>query len=328
MNKAYNILIITILMLLCCSCEKELQRKQEGSFVFKDKSYYVQNVRINHFAYEGDDCLLSLQAYPSTFRIDESGLTGYGSMLYLLFSAKDENPSVGEWQIAPSVGDTIFSHLISVPKEGVDTVIIRLASGRVVVDSIEDFIRYKFYLQTIEGDSITGSFEGKLIYNYSVDQLSYGSLSVDTIQTKLAQPVMWQWGNLFSSETNFFELVFYSADARFYDSGKQKDGIHFVLGFNDFQQLWPSEGIYPVGTSYSDSHILLYGHRTGSVQWGSYWQYFVTGSNRAKANILSDTTNIIKIDENNISIKFMLVDQMKNVVEGSYDGPYQIKIAK
>ena len=109
--------------------------------------------------------------------------------------------------------------------------------------------------------------------------------------------------------------------ARFSDNGTITQGVQFVLGFHSFQQNYPAVGTYPVALEPKEQ-TLLYGHRNGSVSWGSYWQTFYAGSVVGKANILSDTLSVLRWDSDTLSMTFSLKDQLGNTLQGSYCGRY------
>jgi len=90
---------------------------------------------------------------------------------------------------------------------------------------------------------------------------------------------------------------------------------------HSFQQNFPAVGSYPIALQAKEA-TAYFGHRDGSVNWGTYWQTFYSGSVVGKANILADTINILRWDADTLSMTFSLKDQLGNTVQGNYNGRY------
>lgn len=320
-----RIYCLMALLLLFCGCKKEEVAVDGGSFSFRGGKYPLAALRIEHIGYapsvsEPDSCVISVMAYPATFKKSESSSSGYGAVLNLLFSAPDFRLSDGEYPLMPQWRDSLNSCLTIYPADKSDTLVYSVNSGMMVKTDEE----YKFALTTDDGDEITGEYSGDVTYNFSVDKPECGILSFDTISCYLAEPVVYDWDNLFSSETSYREFVFYSTDSRFTDGGKIRNGVQFVLGFNLDNEKNMPVGEYAVTNDFSRPNTLAYGHKVSNTAWGSYWQVFRNGSAAGKANILSESLTIDKYDEKNISLTFTFTDQLNNTVTGEYNGGYEI----
>lgn len=306
----------TVIML--CSCKKEEVTASGGSFSFQGNRYPLYNLRIEHIGYEEENFILALSAYPSTYKKTESASSGNGAVLSLYFSIQEERFSDGDYELLAQWSDSLFSNLTIYPVENTDTAVYNIKSGTLKKEAE----KYTFSLATEDDENITGEYHGNETYNFSVDKQAYGTLSFDTINCSLSRPVVYDWGNIFSSETSYRELVFYSTDSRFTDQGKFRNGVQLVLGFNlDNQKNMPA-GVYPVSNDYNMPDRLLYGHKVSNTAWGCYWQVFRNGSTAGKANILSESLTIDRFDDNGISFSFVFTDQLDNTVTGEYDGIY------
>ena len=318
------IIIVLLLSLFLCSCEKEEVVVQGGSFQYADTSYPIKKVKVEHVGYASEDYLLRFLAYPVTYNVSETSTSGYGAVIDAYFASSTKDFEVGG--VYELVLDS--SYLIvypEIPKGDTtyhDTLYYHIASGELRVDTADGYRTFKFDMLMADGDSIVGSFLGKYTYNYTLDQRGYGELAFDTIACQLATPVMMNWGHLFSENSNYFEFTFYSTDSRFADAGKIKSGVQFVVGVHDVQQEWPAAGNYLVSMDAGGAMSVLYGHKLKNTAWGTYWQMFYNSSAIGKANVVEGSAEIISIDDKSLNMTFTFVDQLGNEVVGKYGGPY------
>ena len=320
----WRLTIIAILLsLFLCSCEKEKVVVQGGSFRFQESGYAIKRVKVEHIDYVEDDYLLRFLAYPATYTVSETGASGYGCVIDARFVSSTKDFEVGETYELHS-DSSFLIHYPEIPKGDTlkhDTISWHIASGQLKVDTADGYRTFKFGFVTADGDSIVGSYLGEYQYNYVLDQRGYGELQFDTISCRLAMPVMHDWDNLFSENSNYFEFTFYSVDSRFTDVGKIKSGVQFAVGVHDMQDVQPCEGEYLVSKSADESSV-YYGHKLKNTPWGTYWQVFYNSSAIGKANVVEGSASIVKIDDSWLTMTFSFVDQLGNVVVGEYDGPY------
>ncbi len=300
-------------MILLFSCKPSQEDiKIAGSISLNGTSYPLTSARVIHVGYADAD---------STQFILHTTFAGYQSTINLFLIAPDNDflTSITYDRLAT---DTI-SYIALI--ESNDT--LRITAASVTVDSLDDatargknWLRYTIHL-TVDDATADGSFTGPHTINYTVDQPSGGNISFDTISVGLARPTLYRWNHFFCDFSNYFELKFYSSNARFSDNGNISQGLQFVLGFHSFQQNYPAVASYPVALEPAEQ-TLLYGHREGSVNWGTYWQTFYAGSVIGKANILTDTAYVLHWDADSLSLLFTMKDQLGNDVIGSYSGCY------
>lgn len=317
-------IIILLLSLFLCSCEKEKVVVQGGSFGWGESKYSIKKVKVEHVGYEEEEYLLRFLAYPATYKVSETTTSGYGVVVDAKFLSATKDFEVGESYELYS--DSSFLILYpEIPKGDTtyhDTIYYHIASGELKVDTADGYRTFKFAMLTVDGDSVVGSYLGEYIYNYTLDQRGYGELAFDTVVCQLAMPVMRNWGYLFTENSNYFEFTFYSVDSRFVDAGKIKSGVQFVVGVHDAQEEYPVAGDYSVSMKADDVKSVFYGHRLNNTAWGTYWQMFYNGSSVGKANIVAGDAKIVNIDEQSLNMTFTFVDQLGNEVVGAYEGPY------
>ncbi len=321
-----------LLILAMFSCKK----KQEsiaisGSFALEGTSYSLTSLRIDHVGYAatwptpGDTS--AIEPYDSARFILCAHFSGYQGNVVLYLVAPDNDFLVGTTYDC-LYGDSLSC--ITLTTNG-DTTQRSVLSATLNVDSIDDheasgknWLSYHFSLM-VEGSSspvqVSGQFVGPRTVNYTVDQPSYGVISFDTITAGLARPSLYRWNHLFCDDSNYFELKFYSNEARFSDNGNISHGVQFVIGIHSFQQNFPAAGDYPVSME-AEEATAFFGHKDGSVNWGTYWQVFYNNSVIGKANILSDTLHIHSCTTDSISLSFSFNDQLGNIVAGNYSGRY------
>ena len=317
-------IIILLLSLFLCSCEKEKVVVQGGSFRYAGISYPIKKVKVEHVGYESEDYLLRFLAYPATYNVSEISTSGYGAVIDARFVLETKDFEVGEMYqlISDSSRLVIYPEIPKGDTTYHDTIYYHIASGELRVDTADGYRTFKFDMLTADGDSIVGSYLGEYTYNYTLNQRGYGELAFDTIACQLAMPVMMNWGHLFSENSNYFEFTFYSTDSRFADAGKIKSGVQFVVGVNDIQEEYPIAGDYLVSVRADDATSVYYGHKLKNTAWGTYWQVFYNSSAIGKANVVEGSAEIISIDDKSLNMTFEFVDQLGDKVVGSYEGPY------
>lgn len=317
--------VIFVLTVLCAffGCKKkDSVLKPHGSFTYDESSYGVNSIRIDHVAYnESDDYVLKFTAFPSGMTVSQTSHSGHGTYIELFLEAPDNELRPGG-EYTKMAKDSV-SRLISVSESGDTAWMVNISSARVSVSAAEnDFTQYDFTLTDETGKNISGSFVGKPVLNYSVDQPAFGELRFDTIECYLAKPSLYKWGSMFAENVNYYELKFCSTDARFNDNGKLTDGIMFVVGFHSVNSDFPVAGTYNISTV-ADDMTLYFGQKVGNANWGTYWIVFSSGSQKGKANILSGTLNLNTFTNEEVDASFNMTDQLKNTVEGYFDGPYR-----
>ena len=317
-------IIVLLLSLFLCSCEKEKVVVQGGSFGWGESKYSIKNVKVEHVGYENEDYLLRFLAYSATYKVSETTTSGYGVVLDARFLSATKDFEIGG--VYRLVSDSSYVIVYpEIPKGDTtyhDTLYYQLVNGELRVDSVDGYRTFSFSLITADGDSVVGSYLGDYTYNYTLDQKGYGELAFDTISCQLAMPVMMNWGHLFSENYNYFEFTFYSTDARFADAGKIKSGVQFVVGVHNVQEEYPTAGDYSVSKKADDAMSVFYGHKLNNTAWGTYWQVFYNSSAIGKANVVEGSAKIISIDEMSINMTFSFVDQLGDEVVGKYEGPY------
>ena len=317
-------IIVLLLSLFLCSCEKEKVVAQGGSFRFQESGYAIKRVKVEHVDYAGDDYLLRFLAYPATYTLSETSASGYGAVIDAYFVSSTKDFEVGEMYqlISDSSRLVIYPEIPKGDTTYHDTIYYHIASGELKVDTADGYRTFNFGILTVDGDSITGSYFGEYIYNYVLDQRGYGELAFDTISCQLAMPMMMNWGHLFSESSNYFEFTFYSTDSRFADAGKIKSGVQFVVGVHDVQEEYPIAGDYLVSVRADDTPSIYYGHKLKNTAWGTYWQMFYNSSAVGKANVVEGSAVIESIDDKLLNMTFTFIDQLGNEVVGRYEGPY------
>ena len=317
-------IIILLLSLFLCSCEKERVVVQGGSFGWGESKYSIKKVKVEHVGYAEEEYLLRFLAYPATYNVSETSTSGYGAVIDARFASSTKDFEVGEMYqlISDSSRLVIYPEIPKGDTTYHDTIYYHIASGELRVDTADGYRTFKFDMLTADGDSIVGSYLGEYTYNYTLDQRGYGELAFDTIACQLAMPVMMNWGHLFSENSNYFEFTFYSTDSRFVDAGKIKSGVQFVVGVHDIQEEYPIAGDYLVSVRADDATSVYYGHKLKNTAWGTYWQVFYNSSAIGKANVVEGSAEIISIDDKSLNMIFEFVDQLGDKVVGSYEGPY------
>ena len=317
-------IIILLLSLFLCSCEKERVVVQGGSFGWGESKYSIKKVKVEHVGYAEEEYLLRFLAYPATYNVSETSTSGYGAVIDARFASSTKDFEVGEMYqlISDSSRLVIYPEIPKGDTTYHDTIYYHIASGELRVDTADGYRTFKFDMLTADGDSIVGSYLGEYTYNYTLDQRGYGELAFDTIVCQLAMPVMMNWGHLFSENSNYFEFTFYSTDSRFVDAGKIKSGVQFVVGVHDIQEEYPIAGDYLVSVRADDATSVYYGHKLKNTAWGTYWQVFYNSSAIGKANVVEGSAEIISIDDKSLNMIFEFVDQLGDKVVGSYEGPY------
>lgn len=330
MRRSFILILAFILMFSCKKKQEDF--KISGSFTLDGSSYSLTALSVDHVGYAEIQQMpvdtSVMERYDSTMFVLHACFSGYKSAIHLYLCAPDNDFRTGVTY--DCLCDDSLSCVILFSDNG-DTILQNsVISASLIVDSIDDpvasgenWLNYHFTLDVDNTSSsqVNGQFAGPHTINYIVDQPSFGFLSFDTVTVGLARPSLYRWGHLFCDDSNYFELKFYSNAARFSENGTISQGVQFAVGFHSFQQNYPAVGDYPISMEAKEA-TALYGHRMGSVNWGTYWQIFYSGSVAGKANILSDTIRVVRWDSDSLTISFNLTDQLGNRVKGSYEGPY------
>lgn len=319
MSNIKYLIIIAILATLS-ACKKEQPKlSSTGTMSYQGNSYPISKIRIEHMGYSaGDKYVLRLTAYPTTYTITEKSSSGYGTVLNAYFTAEANDFTPGAFALAHI--DTLPSTLTFYPNTAdgsTDTTSVTIDNGTLDVDTFDtllypDFLSYSLRLNA-GADSVVGSYLGTHTHNFSIDQPAWGVITFDTLNYFLADPTITEWGALFS-DANYYEITFYSSDARFTDKGAINQGLQLVLGIVTDTDSPLAPGTYPVTDNYTTTHSTLFGHKIRSTAWGSYWQILNKGSVAGKANILNGETIIDDFTDGNISLTTSLTDQLGNSV--------------
>lgn len=301
--------------------KKDVATKPHGSFTYNETSYGVNSIRIDHVAYNANnDFVLKFTTIPANMSVSQTTHSGYGTYLELYLEASDNELRPGKYN---ELSSDSTSRIISVSENGDTSWMVTISAAEINVSVAEnDFTQYDFKLTDETGKSISGSFVGKPVLNYSVDQPAFGELQFDTVECYIAKPSLYKWNALFAENVNYYELKFYSSEARFNDNGKIAGGVMLVMGFHSVNSILPTTGTYNVSTTAEDM-TLYYGQKIGIANWGTYWCLYMSGSQRGKANILSGSLNLNTFTDNELDISFELKDQLGNTVKGYFDGSYK-----
>lgn len=309
--------IATTILMFVVGCDKKEEVVSHGSFSLEGTTYSITALRVDHVGYaETDSSAFVLRTSFTGPRIE--------IIFYMVAPDNDFVPGKKYSSFCPDS----LSRIIVTSREGDTLHNVMIASATLMVDSVVDpiasgknFLQYMFTIETNDYGTTNGDFLGKHIVNYVVDQPSYGSFSFDTIECGVAKPTLYCWEHLFSDDTNYFELKFFSSNARFNDNGKIQMGVQMVIGLHSFQTLYPAEANYPVSLE-AQEQTAYYGHKVGNALWGTYWQTFYSGSIVGKANVLSDTIKVLQWNSEKICLEFAMKDQLGNNVVGYYEGGY------
>ena len=170
-------------------------------------------------------------------------------------------------------------------------------------------------------ESLLGSYHGEPYYNDSVHGDSLGYVSIDKMRYALKQGSLYHWGELFVPGIYYYEYYLYSTDMRRTDKGAYSSGFYIVLGLQSNNAELPENGIYPISRFY-ETETLLYGNRSGNMNWGTYWQTYYKGSVSGRATILNDSIVLTYQPDGQCLIQMNLKDQMGNKVTGEYLGNF------
>jgi hypothetical protein len=181
---------------------------------------------------------------------------------------------------------------------------------------------FSFAFATIGGDSITGRYEGPQVTSYDIDGDSVGYMDIDTMHVSLQESKMLAWGNLFSPDLYYYEMELLPTELRYSDDGKFKHGLVLSIGFHSDSAEQPSDGTYPIAST-AENNTVFYGHKDKNVAWGTYWQLFVNGTTKSRANVLKDSLTI-KWDEDILTLTINLKDQLNNNIKGQYKAKTEI----
>lgn len=308
-----KLLIIITLGVLMGACKKVEPITSKGEMSYDGNSYVLKNMRVDHVGYSDQGrFVLRVSLAPGTYKRSISSATGYGTFLEFYVLADENDLVTGSYDALEKDSASVIMSI----GEGGDT----LFCDRIVAMTLKEepadnnFKKFEFTLSTESNKTVTGSFIGTHIVNYTVDQPSVGTLSFDTIECQLARPVIYKLGHLFTEDCNYFRLVFFSTDARLGDDGSLKNGVCFFAGIHSIAEEEPFAGEYPVSLE-PLNQTLYYGHKEGNMFWGTSWMVVKSGSTVGKANILEGSMNFVSFRK----MDFQLKDQLGNEVTGSVD---------
>lgn len=316
-----RIVVILLALAALIACRPDLKPVASGCFALQGSDYPIKQLRSDFVGYhtaDSSEFVLRLTAYPATMQVDTSSIKGYGTAIRLYMLADDADLSPGA--DLRFCSDSL-SLIIVIAESGDTTAMIPVTAASVTVSRPDDngFMTYTFVLETAEGP-VEGSFTGNHIMNSTADMPSFGRLAFDTINLRLQRGSLYNWGHLLSDRLYYYELMFFSTDARFGDDGKIRSGLQFALGINSEDPDFPFGGSYTVADS-AEPNTLFYGHRMGNVGWGSYWQMWRASSVVGKANILEGTMEVTRLNDEHLECTFLFTDQLGQEVRGNYAGP-------
>lgn len=315
------VILSTLLLLAGCSYNKPVQ--SQGYFTIDGVTHSFSSIRIDHVGYvpesDSSEFILRLSAYPGTFTMDTANHKGYGTVLQLFFIASDCDFRIGD------SSDRLFvdslSHAVTIAESGDTTAVIPINAASVSVSPAgNDFLHYDFTLTSASGVT-AGEYTGKHIANRHVNQPAAGFICFDTVNTALSTSTLYSWEHIFSPDYFYYELIFYSVDARFGDDGKLRQGVQFSLAITSSSDIRPTDGDYSVSSNPSAGSV-MYGHKIQNASWGTYWNVFFAGSSIGKANILSGTLTDFTMTDDRVTFSFDFTDQLNNNVIGQYNGRY------
>lgn len=309
-------------MIYMSACKKteDVKMVQTGSMMYKSEQYAVRTFRFEVDSVIDNKYISKLQISSSNLRVSDDGITGYGLLLQLPISLDSTGLGYGLHIVGNGVNEFMkdSSFLYVIPKEQNDTVRTSIIGGEVFMEPSVIGVKSTFCLFLSDGDSIKGSYEGRLIKNYDADGDSIGVLNIDTLNIALQAGKIWSWGKLFSDELYYYEMEIRSKDFRYTDDGVPKNGYMLTLGFHSNDADRPRSGVYVVSTSVSDN-TLYYGHKEKNVSWGTYWQLFQNKITKNRANVKSDTIEMEWLDDSVCKIRIGLRDQLNNDIKGEYN---------
>lgn len=306
-------LIVMVLGVLMMACKQVEPITSKGEMSYDGNSYGLRTMRVDHVGYgENGEFVLRVSLAPGTYKRSIDAASGYGTFLEFYVLAGANDLEAGSYD---ALAKDSMSVIMSIG-DGGDTVFVdRIVALSMKVEKAENnFMKFDFTLSTEGNKSVSGSFTGSHTVNYTVDQPAVGTLSFDTVQSQLARPIVRNMGHLFADDCNYFDVIFFSTDARFTDKGVLKDGVMFSVGIHSIAESEPFAGEYPVSIE-ELNQTLYYGHKVGNVNWGTYWLVSKSSSTVGKANVLEGSLNL----ESMRKMSFELKDQLNNTVSGSID---------
>lgn len=317
--KRSAIIIAAVLLLAGCKTVEPIESK--GSYTIDGVTYSFTSLRVDHVGYvSGSDStrfILRLTGFPGTFKMDTVSHKGYGTVIQLFVIADRCELYPGDETV--EVSKDFVSHVVTIEENGDTSKFIPVTGATVRVSGADNnFYRYDLTLTDANGQT-TGEYTGKHVVNRLVDQPVCGRLVFDTIDTRLASAVMYDWGHLFSADFNYQEIIFYSTNSRFNDDGKLRQGVQFSVGFMSSGENRPPDGNYSVSVTLASGNV-MYGHKVQDVNWGTYWTVYYSSSSVGKANVLSGDLKDLVMTDKKASFSFDFKDQLNNDVTGYFEG--------
>ncbi len=328
-GKYWHILLFFMVVCLMASCHPTpITTSSGGAFTYLGERYNIKQARFEYMgiAPEHNVPVVLLQLSSSTLTVNESTLSGYGALLNLVLLVDSAHASMqgdflvsNSWQTMTVLADS--SAMIYYTQDKKDTLYTPIGGGYLTIAPIALGKQFDLHLANLAGDSILGSYHGETYYNSSIDGDSVGYMRIDTLNYALQQGNLYHWGELFAPGIYYYEYYLYSTNMRRTDKGKYSYGCYLVLGVQSNNATLPLNGTYAVSRFY-ESETLLYGHKSGNMNWGTFWQTYNKGSVSGRATILNDSIELNYQPDGKCLIKIDLKDQMGNKVSGEYLGNF------
>ncbi|MDR0830416.1 MAG: hypothetical protein LBN95_09965 [Prevotellaceae bacterium] len=323
-------IIFFSVVLIFFSCEKpEKEAVSGGKISYLSENYSLKKARIENYGDDDADGLKTLQLFfvSSNITMDEVKTSGTGTIFALEIRSLSDSLQNSVYQISDNFDDKTIdkenSYLKIITKE--DTTNIRLSSGYLLVEDDETlFQKFEFHFIDENGDSISGNFRGKPLYNVLFDQPTVAQISVDITDYQIQKSDFLRWGKFLNNELYYYEICFYSADLRRTDDGKIKSGFVLNIGINSLSSDYPQNGTYQVSKN-NEANTLLAQTKIGTATWGTYWNFYTSGSSTPqRGNVVSGSINFERIDDN-FKITLNLKDHENNIISGEYDNVLNIR---
>lgn len=320
----YALLVCSFICLVACETTTSTF-KNNGSFTYNEVSSSLNKARLHRYVDSVSDGIhLQLALCSPNMTMTNGVLGGYGSLLMMTIQTDSTALSSGTYTVSDAdVAETVHSsesYLLTISEDKKDTVIQYITSGSLDVSTTEQGQKYLFNFN-INGP-LNGFYEGTYTYFNDVDGEQVGTLFLGDLEVPLQRGDLMLWGSIFEPDLNYFEYYFYSTDLRYTDAGAISKGFMFVIGLQSAGEQAPIDGLYPVSRK-NENQTALYGHKSGSINWGTYWINYITASATERAFVLKDS---IFVSSSNAvyAFEFHCTDQLSNKITGSYNSDFNV----
>lgn len=318
-----GIILLLVVMLAACR-DPKLPIGNSGSIVWHDTSYALMQARVSCLGDLRGDGLHTLMLSALGENISMNGITTSGYGAFITLAICDSMPQLrdGIYDLAGThVSGTVSADsavFVVWPQSNVgDSVLRHLTAGFLQVKSV-DAIRKQLLFRFIDtnGDSVSGSYVGTVVYNNQAVADSVGYVEIDTLHYALRRAEMVIWGPIFLDGSNYYEYYFYPTDMLHTDGGALATGNLLIVGLQSAAGDGPATGVYPLSRIPAE-HTALVGQKFGKAYWGTYWTRFANGNVIGRANITKDSVTIVH-NGSHYDIAFDCRDQLGNRIRGHY----------